>query len=63
MAGGEVGKLYFASRDQQLDGELGMNKEIGARVAVALPAGLTPRRLEFTDANKRTFSLDLSGVK
>ncbi|WP_255411736.1 hypothetical protein [Deinococcus sp. NW-56] len=40
-----------------------MNKEIGARVAVALPAGLTPRRLEFTDANKRTFSLDLSGVK
>lgn len=63
MAGGQAGKLYFASRDEQLVGELGMNKEIGARLAVALPGGLTPKRLEFTDPNKRTFNVDLSEIK
>lgn len=63
IAGGQNGKLYFASRDQQLEGELNTGKEIGVRLAVALPGGLTPKRLEFTDALKRTYNIDMSEVK
>lgn len=63
MAGGEASKFFLASRDQELSGELAQNKEVQARVVVTVPAGMDPRRLEFTDANKRTFNLDLSSVK
>lgn len=63
IAGGQSGKLHFASRDQQLEGELNSGKELGVRLAVALPGSLMPKRLEFTDGLKRTYNIDLTEVK
>lgn len=63
LAGGEVSKFFLASRDQDMVAELAMNKEINARFVVTVPAGMEPKRLEFTDANKRTYNFDLSNIK